>query len=79
MKVLFAASAHNCAVHQPVKAMKVLKEIKLPIPLELLVPMELTKGQYHSYKLRAVPDNASSAMYELSAPYFSTGSVEGWL
>ena len=41
--------------------------------------MELTKGQYHLYKLHTVPDDASSAMYELSIPYFSTGLIEGWL
>ena len=40
--------------------------------------MELTKGQYHSYKLHTVPADAASATYKLSAPYFSTRSVEQW-
>ena len=79
MKVSFAAGAHDCAVHQPIKATKVLKEIKPPIPLKLLVPMELTKGQYHLHKLCMVPADANSATYELSALYFSNGLVEQWL
>eukprot|EP00957_Ditylum_brightwellii_P122951 9374755-Ditylum_brightwellii.AAC.1 len=37
------------------------------------------KGNYHAHKLRTVPYNTNSPMYDLAIPLFNTGSVEEWL
>jgi len=50
-----------------------------PISLERPVRKELHKGDYQTYKLRNVPTNENSPVYELSVPYFRTGTCEEWL
>ena len=49
------------------------------IPLERPEKKSLTKGEYHTYKLRSTPSDNTSPTYELSVPYFSTGTPEEWL
>jgi hypothetical protein len=53
--------------------------INPPIPLERPEPRPLVKGEYLAYKLRNDPADDSSPTYELSVPYFSTGTCEEWL
>jgi len=50
-----------------------------PIPLERPTKKELHKGDYQTYKLRNVPADENSPVYELSVPYFRTGTCEEWL
>ena len=50
-----------------------------PIPLERPVKAEPKKGEYHSYKLRSNPTDASSPTYELTVPIFNNGTCEEWL
>ena len=47
-----------------------------PIPLERPEKMELQKGEYLVLKLKSLPNNKDSQTYELSIPYFSTGTLE---
>ena len=35
-----------------------------------LEPRNLEKGQFHTYKLRTIPMDATSLVYELSVPFF---------
>jgi len=49
-----------------------------PIPLERPEPKELEKGEYLTLKLRSVPDNDNSPEYELTVPYFRSGTTEEW-
>ena len=55
------------------------KHVVPPISLDRPEAKQLTRGQYQTYKLRNVPQDNDSATYELSVPYFSTGTVEEWL
>ena len=55
------------------------RRVAPPIPLERPEIRELEKGEYQSYKLRNDPTNENSPTYELSIPYFATGSPEEWL
>jgi len=50
-----------------------------PIALERAESHSLVKGEYLAYKLRNDPADESSPTYELSVPYFSTGTCEEWL
>jgi len=50
-----------------------------PIGLDRPEAQELEKGQYQRYKLRNVPDDDNSPTYELTVPYFATGTPEEWL
>ena len=50
-----------------------------PIGLARPEVKTLEKGAYQTYKLRNVPTEANSPTYELTVPYFSTGSCEEWL
>ena len=50
-----------------------------PIELERSEKKELRKGEYIALKLRTVPTDDNSQTYELSIPYFSTGTPEEWL
>ena len=43
------------------------------------VKKELQKGEYLTYKLRNVPTDVDSPGFELSIPYFSSGTCEEWL
>ena len=49
-----------------------------PIPLERPEPKILEKGTYLAMKLRSIPDNDESLVYELQIPYFKTGTPEEW-
>ena len=55
------------------------RRVAPPIPLERPEIRKLEKGEYQSYKLRNDPTNKNSPTYELSIPYFATGSPEEWL
>ena len=55
------------------------RRIIAPIGLDRPKAKDLQKGEYHSYKLRNVPTDDKSPTYELSIPYFSTGTPEEWL
>eukprot|EP00957_Ditylum_brightwellii_P052755 3998994-Ditylum_brightwellii.AAC.1 len=37
---------------------------------------QLERGQYHMYKIRTTPADATSLIYKLSIPIFSTGTHE---
>lgn len=50
-----------------------------PIPLQRGEKPTLVKGEYLAYKLRNDPTNESSLTYELTVPFFSTGTCEEWL
>ena len=53
--------------------------INPPIPLERAESRSLTKGEYLAYKLRNDPADDSSPTYELTVPYFGTGTCEEWI
>ena len=53
--------------------------INPPIPLERGEARPLVKGKYLAYCLHNDPADDSSPTYELSVPYFGTGSCEEWL
>ena len=50
-----------------------------PIPLERMVPKELTKGNYVTVKLQSVPTDPSSQTYELNVGLFRSGTPESFL
>eukprot|EP00957_Ditylum_brightwellii_P072439 5505091-Ditylum_brightwellii.AAC.1 len=53
--------------------------LKPIILIEQAEDQELTKGEYHMYKLCTVPHNANSPTYNLAVPFYNTESVEEWL
>jgi len=55
------------------------RRIVPPIGLARPEIRELEHGEYQRYKLRNVPEDESSPTYELSVPYFGTGTPEEWL
>ena len=55
------------------------KRFSPPIPLERAEREPLEKGEYLSYKLRNIPGDDTSPVYELSVPFFDVGSCEEWL
>eukprot|EP00957_Ditylum_brightwellii_P023577 1779586-Ditylum_brightwellii.AAC.1 len=40
---------------------------------------QLEHGQYHTYKLRTTPAEATLPIYELSVPFFDKGTPEEWI
>ena len=52
------------------------RKITPPIPYERPTPGALRKDEYMTFKLRTVPDKADSPTFELTVPFFSTGTVE---
>eukprot|EP00957_Ditylum_brightwellii_P072446 5505462-Ditylum_brightwellii.AAC.1 len=42
-------------------------------------PRQLECGQFHSYKLRTTPADATSPIYEISVPFFDKGTPEEWI
>eukprot|EP00957_Ditylum_brightwellii_P040324 3051613-Ditylum_brightwellii.AAC.1 len=40
---------------------------------------QLERGQYHIYKLRTTPADATSPIYELSVPFFNNGTPKEWI
>lgn len=55
------------------------RKIAPPVPLERPEHKDLERGEYQTYKLRNTPEDADSPTYELSIPYFTTGTCEEWL
>ena len=74
MKVSTTNNASNPAFNSAGKG-----RINPPIPLERAEARPLLKGEYLAYKLRNDPADDSSPTYELSVPYFNTGTCEEWL
>eukprot|EP00957_Ditylum_brightwellii_P170405 12971067-Ditylum_brightwellii.AAC.1 len=42
-------------------------------------PKQLKCGQFHAYKLRTTPADATSLIYELSVPFFDCRTPEEWI
>eukprot|EP00957_Ditylum_brightwellii_P147535 11235760-Ditylum_brightwellii.AAC.1 len=42
-------------------------------------PRQLEHGQYHTYKLRTTPADATSSIYKLSVPFFDKGTPKEWI
>eukprot|EP00957_Ditylum_brightwellii_P174307 13270838-Ditylum_brightwellii.AAC.1 len=42
-------------------------------------PRQLQCSQFHTYKLRTTPSDATSPIYELSVPFFNKGTPEEWI
>eukprot|EP00957_Ditylum_brightwellii_P132446 10099516-Ditylum_brightwellii.AAC.1 len=42
-------------------------------------PKHLERGQFHAYKLRTTPVDATSPIYELSVPFFDCRTPEEWI
>ena len=55
------------------------RKIVPPISLARPEKKEPKRSECQTYKLRNVPTDANSPTYEVSVPYFSTGSCEEWL
>eukprot|EP00957_Ditylum_brightwellii_P008747 663428-Ditylum_brightwellii.AAC.1 len=53
------------------------KDVKLLIiPFKRADPKPLAHGQFHTYKLRTTPADATSPLYELLLPFFKEGTPE---
>ena len=50
-----------------------------PVSLERPEKKTLEKGEYYTYKLRTSPTDSDLPTYELSVPYFSTGTCKEYL
>eukprot|EP00957_Ditylum_brightwellii_P074887 5692003-Ditylum_brightwellii.AAC.1 len=42
-------------------------------------PRNLERGQFHTYKLRTTPADATLPVYELFVPFFNEGTSEEWI
>eukprot|EP00957_Ditylum_brightwellii_P029431 2224778-Ditylum_brightwellii.AAC.1 len=42
-------------------------------------PRQLKCRQFHTYKLRTTPADATSPIYKLSLPFFNKGTPEEWI
>eukprot|EP00957_Ditylum_brightwellii_P196840 14997538-Ditylum_brightwellii.AAC.1 len=42
-------------------------------------PKPLERGQFHTYKLCTTPADMMSPLYELSVPFFESGTPEEWI
>eukprot|EP00957_Ditylum_brightwellii_P077611 5897838-Ditylum_brightwellii.AAC.1 len=49
------------------------------IPFPRSAHRQLERGQFHAYKLRTTPVDATSPIYELSIPFFDGGTPEEWI
>jgi hypothetical protein len=47
--------------------------LQLAIPYERPKVKKMERGEFHNYKLRTVPGDTASPIYELSVPFFSSG------
>eukprot|EP00957_Ditylum_brightwellii_P074986 5698642-Ditylum_brightwellii.AAC.1 len=54
-----------------------VKRAIIPFPRPELRNLE--KGQYHTYKLRTTPVDATLPVYELSVPFFDERTPEEWI
>ena len=50
-----------------------------PIPFEKPAKKQLSKEQYHTYKLCSSPTSKDSPTYDLAVPYFGSGTCEEYL
>eukprot|EP00957_Ditylum_brightwellii_P103656 7896946-Ditylum_brightwellii.AAC.1 len=39
----------------------------------------IERGQFHTYKLRTTPADATLPVYKLSVPFFDEGTPEEWI
>eukprot|EP00957_Ditylum_brightwellii_P174728 13304326-Ditylum_brightwellii.AAC.1 len=46
------------------------------IPFPRPAPRQLKRGQFHTYKVRTTPADATSPIYKLSIPFFDEGTPE---
>eukprot|EP00957_Ditylum_brightwellii_P200689 15298790-Ditylum_brightwellii.AAC.1 len=64
----------------PTKPGRGNKDVKrLIIPFLRPTPKPLKRGQFHTYKLRTTPADVTSPLYELSVPFFESGTPEEWI
>eukprot|EP00957_Ditylum_brightwellii_P168209 12805644-Ditylum_brightwellii.AAC.1 len=64
----------------PTKLRQGNKEVKWSIiPFQRPTPKLLKRGQFHTYKLRTTPADVTSPLYELSVPFFESGTPEEWI
>eukprot|EP00957_Ditylum_brightwellii_P017686 1332428-Ditylum_brightwellii.AAC.1 len=49
------------------------------IPFKRADPKPLKHGPFHTYKLRTIPADSTSPIYELLLPFFGEGSPEEWI
>eukprot|EP00957_Ditylum_brightwellii_P113456 8650039-Ditylum_brightwellii.AAC.1 len=49
------------------------------IPFPRPAPKQLELGQFHAYKLRTTPADATTPIYKLSVPFFDCGTPEEWI
>eukprot|EP00957_Ditylum_brightwellii_P091404 6959466-Ditylum_brightwellii.AAC.1 len=54
-----------------------MKQAVIPFPRP--APKQLERGQFHAYKLRTTPADATSPLYELSVPFFDCRTPEEWI
>eukprot|EP00957_Ditylum_brightwellii_P012505 945185-Ditylum_brightwellii.AAC.1 len=47
------------------------------IPFPRPEPMNLEKGQYHTYKIHTTPADTTSLIYKLSGPFFDGAVPDG--
>ena len=53
--------------------------LKLAIPFTRTPAKKFECSEYHAYKLRTVPGDSSSPVYELRFPFYSSNTPEEWL
>eukprot|EP00957_Ditylum_brightwellii_P185777 14143903-Ditylum_brightwellii.AAC.1 len=64
----------------PTKPGRGNKDVKRSIiPFQRPAPKPLERGQFHTYKLRTTPADATSSLYKLSVPLFDCGTLEEWI
>ena len=62
------------------RALKKTKAKRIaPIPLARPKPLKAIPGESHKCELRTSPTDGNSPQFELTVPYFSTGTCEEWL
>eukprot|EP00957_Ditylum_brightwellii_P114523 8732437-Ditylum_brightwellii.AAC.1 len=64
----------------PTKPKKSNLDVKCPVILfPRPAPKQLERSQFHTYKLRTIPADATSPLYELSIPFFDCRTPEEWI
>ena len=63
----------------PITTRKTIDAKRAIIPFDRPPIKALERGQYHTYKLRTTPADASSPVYELAVPFFDSGTPEEWI
>eukprot|EP00957_Ditylum_brightwellii_P013162 993971-Ditylum_brightwellii.AAC.1 len=54
-----------------------VKQAVIPFPRP--APRQLKCCQFHAYKLRTIPTDPTSPIYELSVPFLDNGTPEEWI